>query len=481
MKKNILLLFTDQQRFDTIRSGILQTPNLDALCNEGVCFNRAFTPSPVCVPARLSMMYGIYPISSSCTDNERCDMSYKKNIFQILGENGYYTHGIGKMHFSDDLYGFHGFTKRETQEEITGQNCNDDYRKYLDDNGFTHVFDHHGQRSEMYYIPQISQLPAKHHPTAWVGERSVNFIKEYNEDKPFLLMSSFVHPHPPFAPPTPWNKLYRMLDMSSPFVPENPEELLTYYNKVQNRYKCIDDGINKYTLKTLKAFYYACISFIDYQIGRIITALKEKGIYDDTLIIFTSDHGEMLGDYNCLGKRTMLDSACKIPLIIKGDDFKRNATCENPASLVDIMPTILSYAGIDYSNEVFEGEELCTIANGNSSRKYVFSQYSSRNDALYMIASKNEKYIYSVPDCKDIFFGDKGREEKNQYSIKNKKALELKAALFKEYLHEKDFSITEPRIFPYDDEKQKGHLYQDHWGLHDLESVIPEGYHVNLH
>jgi arylsulfatase A-like enzyme len=358
------------------------------------------------------------------------------------------------MHFSDDIYGLHGFNKRETQEEIIGQKNADDYRKYLDDNGFTHVFDHNGQRSEMYYIPQISQLPAKHHPTAWVGDRSVEFINKYNEERPFLLMSSFIHPHPPFAPPAPWNKLYRMLDMPSPFVPDNYDELLTYYNKVQNRYKCIDDGINKYTLKTVKAFYYACISFIDYQVGRIIEALKEKGIYDDTLIIFTSDHGEMLGDYNCFGKRTMLDPACKIPLIIKGKGFQANTVCENPASLVDIMPTILSYAGINFSKENPEGEDLYNVINSESDRKYVFSQFSSGNNALYMIASKNEKYIYSVPDCKDIFFGDSGREDKNQYSIENEKASEMKAVLLKEYLHEKDFPVNEPKIFPYDNDKQ---------------------------
>lgn len=484
MKKNILLLFTDQQRFDTIRNPSLQTPNLDALCAAGVCFTRTFTPAPVCVPARLSMMYGIYPRSSGCTDNEGCDMGYKKNIFQILGENGYYTHGIGKMHFSDDLYGLHGFTKRETQEEIIGNNgvnnidTFDDYRKYLDDNGYTNVFDHHGQRSEMYYIPQISQLPAKHHPTQWIGDRSVEFINSYNQDNPFLLMSSFVHPHPPFAPPTPWNKLYRMLDMSPPFVPENSESLLTYHNKVQNRYKCLDDGINNYTLKTLKAYYYACISFIDYQIGRITAALKDKGIYDDTLIIFTSDHGEMLGDYNCFGKRTMLDSACRIPLIVKGENFKAGSLCDNPASLVDIMPTILSYSGIDYLNEKLEGQDLCKVAKDETSRKYVFSQYSKGDSSLYMIASKHEKYIYSVPDNKDIYFGDNGKEEKNQYTKTDKKASELKEALLTEYLHEKDFPKTDPKEFS--DDKSKGHIFQDQSGMREKESIIPDGYHVNL-
>lgn len=478
MKKNIVLLFTDQQRYDTLHNDMLQTPNLDALCKSGVTFTRAYTPSPVCVPARLSMNYGIYPATSGCADNGFCDMSGRKNLFEVLGENGYHTQGIGKMHFSSDKYGLHGFTKRDTQEEIFAPGDNDDYRKYLDDSGYTHIFDHHGQRSEMYYLPQIAQMPARHHPTQWVGDRSVEFIRNYREEKPFLLMSSFIHPHPPFCPPTPWNKLYRMVNMPSPFVPEHSEALLTYFNKKQNRYKGIDNGINGYTVRTLKAFYYACISFIDYQVGRIVAELKNRGIYEDTLILFASDHGELLGDYNCYGKRTMLDAACRIPLVVKGPGFTADSLCGKPASLVDLFPTILSFAGISPEGLGLEGKNLSRVADGAERREAVYSQYSDGDTALYMIATENEKYIRSQADTKDYYFVGTERESVNQFRNDNLNARILKRKLVENYLHIAEFPKTEPMEFSND--KSKGQAFQDHKGIRERECILPEGYHADL-
>ncbi|MDP4152709.1 MAG: sulfatase-like hydrolase/transferase [Bacillota bacterium] len=476
--KNILLLFFDQMRFDAIHNSCLQTPHINELIKDGVFFKRAYTPSPVCVPARVSMNYGIYPNTSGCYDNSNCVIEGHKNIFEVLSENGYHTEGIGKMHFSSDKYALHGFTNRQTQEEIFSPGDNDDYRRYLDENGYDYVFDAHGQRSEMYYIPQISQLPAKHHPTQWVGDRSVEFIDKYSSDKPFLLMSSFIHPHPPFSPPTPWNKLYRMGDMPAPFVPDGYLQLLTYYNKKQNRYKCIDDGVNNYTVLTLKAYYYACISFIDYQIRRIIETLKNRGLYDSTLIIFASDHGELLGDYNSYGKRTMLDSACKIPLFLKAPNLMAGKVCDSPASLIDIMPTILTYAGVEYADLALQGEDLISVANGASKRACVFSQLGSNENGLYMIATKDEKYIRSEPDAMDYYFYGTRQEERNQFDELRDKAEKLKNSLLAQYLKKERFLNNEPRKIS--DDKRTGHIFQDHIGLREREKIIPNGYRVDL-
>jgi len=205
-KPNILLIFSDQFRWDGIHEidgRQIATPNFDRLCREGGVFTRAFSPSPVCVPARISKFMGQYPCHTKVFDNEDNFVPNQKNMMETLHENGYYCHGIGKMHFVPDANGLNGFDSRERQEEILGNTQTDEYLKHLQSNGYDKVFDVHGQRSEMYYVPQISLLPEKDHPTNWIGERSVDFIRNYNEEKPLFLMSSFVHPHPPFSPPTP--------------------------------------------------------------------------------------------------------------------------------------------------------------------------------------------------------------------------------------------------------------------------------------
>jgi arylsulfatase A-like enzyme len=126
----------------------------------------------------------------------------------------------------------------------------------------------------------------------------VRFIEEKAAaETPWFLFSSYIHPHPPFAPPKPWHRLYRTNEMPLPFVPDGSEELHTWINRVQNRYKWRDRGIDQNLVRTIKAYCYATISFVDYQVGRILAALEETGQLDNTLIIFASDHGEDLLRY----------------------------------------------------------------------------------------------------------------------------------------------------------------------------------------
>ena len=208
-KKNILLIFADQFRTDCIHAlgnEVIQTPALDALCRESVVFDRCLTPSPVCVPARYSMMTGQYPCRTGCSNNPHRGHYTGDGMYARLSAMGYYTCGIGKMHFPYETYALHGFDERHTQEELY-RGC-DDYYNYLLQKGYDRVYDIFGQRSEMYYIPQISQLPASDHPSAWVGDRSVEFIKSIRKTSPFSSCPP-LSTRTRLSPPAPWNKLYR--------------------------------------------------------------------------------------------------------------------------------------------------------------------------------------------------------------------------------------------------------------------------------
>jgi len=402
-RPNILLLFTDQQRWDTIHAGgnpVIKTPNLDRLTREGVSFDSAYTPSPVCVPARCSLIHGQYPHHTGCAENADDMPVDRPNFMQALTDAGYRTHGIGKMHFRPDPQALRGFQTREHQEELRADVNDDDYLQYLHRNGFRHAYDPMGVRGEMYYVPQVAQMPSEHHATSWVGTRSVEFLRTHAPEQPFFLWSSFIDPHPPFAPPTPWHKLYRGPLMPLPKRPTQPESLQTYMNRFQNRYKYRDNGIDNNLVRMIKAYYYATISFIDYQVGRILEALEEIDQLDNTLILYTSDHGELLGDYDCFGKRSMLDSAARVPLLVRYPErFAQGDVCRTPTSLVDVMPTFLGTAGAPTRDLQMDGVDLCEIAGGlHADGRTVYSQFAHRDRGLYMAVNESLKYSYSSAD-----------------------------------------------------------------------------------
>lgn len=403
-KPNILFILTDQQRADTIGAAgnsYIRTPVMDRLCREGVNFRRGYTPSPVCVSARSCIVTGQYPHRTGCLDNGFPMAVNRPTMMDFLSELGYETRGVGKMHFTPDRNAMRGFLARDTQEELMPQVKGDDYLTYLHEQGFEHVHDVMGARGDMYYIPQVSQLPARHHPTAWVTDRSLDFLKNRDRSKPFFLWSSFIHPHPPFSPPTPWNKLYRGSGMPLPKRPDWMEDLWTYHNRRQNRYKYRDAGLDDHLLRVMRGYYWACVSFIDYNVGRILKTLEQFGELDNTLVLWTSDHGEFLGDYNCFGKRSFLDVAAQVPLLVRFPQrFPMGTIEETPTSLIDLIPTFLGAAGVDPKDFDLDGVDLADIIVSTKERT-IFGQMNHGDKGMYMATNGKLKYIYSAADQKD--------------------------------------------------------------------------------
>lgn len=407
-RPNILQLFVDQQRFDTIRAlgnPIISTPNLDRLVAEGTAFEKCYTPSAECVPARNCMLTGLYTGRTGCFSNAEV-MSQGPTFVDRLTQAGYRTHGIGKCHFTPDRSALRGFETRESQEENVESLDGDDYSQWLIEQGLGWVIEPHGVRGEMYYTPQVSLLPEQNHPTRWVGDRSVHFIEEQGRDsRPWYLYAGFIHPHPPFAPPVPWHKMYRAPEMPLPDLPSDVEKLLFFINRFQNRYKYRDRGLDLNLIRCMRAYYYACISFIDAQIGRILETLEKSGQLENTLIVFTSDHGEYLGDFGCFGKRGMHEASSRVPLIVRWPGAK-NASLryKTPVNLVDLAPTFLEAAGVSIEKEEMDGESLLAVAENKSSRTTVFSQYNHRENGLYMAVESRWKYVYSAPDQREYLF-----------------------------------------------------------------------------
>ncbi len=475
MKKHFLLLFTDQQRRDTIHAlgnENIVTPALDSIANEAVVFDRAYTPSPVCVPARASMFAGQYCARTGNNTNNRTKVYSGEGFFSEFTKAGYNTCCIGKMHYNFDLYGKMGFRTRLTQEEMANPEL-DDYTKWLKASPWKNVFDYNGQRTEMYYVPQVSQLPVEAHPTQWVGDRAVEFIENCDPDaEPVFLTASFIHPHPPFCPPAPWNKMYREL-RTEPFVPEDPD---SYELMMRNRYTLDAFGISPRRLELLRSYYYCCVSFVDYQIGRIIKALKDRGMYDDTVIVFTSDHGEMLGDYRSMGKRTMVDAASNIPFLIRVPGQKHKIR-HDPASLVDLAPTLLSAAGIGYDGGEYDGVDLFSDRHD-----LVFSQYCNGEAGLYMAASGYDKIVYSAMGDRWFYF-DSFPDAENKFDMSNPRVAYLKQRLEKYIASDVcPERIDKPPVRPYDQPKYSFYpQWDDHINTFAEEYArMPEGYPIKL-
>lgn len=407
-RPNILFILTDQMRADAIGAAgnpHIRTPSLDGLCQRGVRFTEAYTPSPVCSPARMSLLTGQLPHRNGCTDNDKPQpLDRFPTLYGELTRAGYCTHGVGKMHFSCKARGY-GFQNIDHSEENPGSSDTDAFLHDTIAAGYGHVHEPHGMRSELYYVPQVSQLPAERHSTAWTAEKSIEFLRTRDRSQPFFLKTSFIKPHPPFDPPVPWNTLYRMVDMPLPHRPESSQSLQTWHMRYQNRYKYRDGGPDDNIERMVKAFYYACISFVDQQVSRLLEALCATGEIDNTLIIFTSDHGELLGDYHAFGKRSFLDAAAKVPMIAAWPGhLPEGETCDKLVSLLDVMPTCLQAAGVDPKPLDLDGASLADIVAGEAEHDYLFGQLNDQAMGLYMVRDARWKYIYSAPDERAYLF-----------------------------------------------------------------------------
>jgi arylsulfatase A-like enzyme len=478
-RPNILLLFTDQQRADTIGAlgnPVIQTPALDSLVREGTSFTSAYTPAPVCVAARCSLLLGQWPHQTGCTANNPMPQD-RTSLMQMLREAGYQTHGTGKMHFSPDSRRLWGFEARDYSEECM---LKDDFAAILRAHGYDHIVDPQGVRSEYYYLPQPSQLPARLHHTTWVADRSLDFLRGRDQTRPFFLWTSFIKPHPPFEAPVPWNRLYKPTQMPLPHLPEGYEGSLTYWNRLQNRYKWRDRGMDLQLLRTMRAAYYACISFVDYHVGRILAYLRETNQLDNTLVLFTSDHGELLGDFGSYGKRTMLDAAARIPLLARYPErFAAGERCDDVASLVDVLPTCLQAAGLPVPDSAV-GCDLASVAQRECERDAVTSQYSNGPTGLYSLIGRQHKYVYSAADNHEWLYARSDSPETRDLSAEQ---LETTAQMRGELIgrlradgYEEPFEGDHWQVFPpttVPDDSEALLLYQE--GA-DVSDCFPEGY-----
>lgn len=450
-RPNLLLIMCDQLRFDALRAAgneHIQTPNLDRLCAEGVRFAYGYTESPVCVSARAICMTGQLPLRTGIFDNGYPLPTEYPTLMSRLRKAGYFTQAVGKMHFSP-VREHHGFDRMWLSEEVPRHVEHDEFLQSVLAAGYGHVEEPHGIRHELYYVPQISQLPEHLHTTAWTAQRTIDFIAERaHENTPFFCWTSFIKPHPPFDPPSPWHRLYRSTDMPLPVRSKNEIAWHTWFQRSQNRSKWMDLFPDDNLLRSMKAYYYACVSFVDSWVGEILTALADTRQRENTVIMFVADHGEFLGDHYAFGKRNYHEPACHIPYIISwSGTLPEGAVREHLVGLQDITPTLLRAAGIEDDCPKFDGMSLLAAAGDEAApgRPYLFGQIKEENLGMYCAMNEEWKYVYCAPDRMELLlnYRDGGNELVNHAHEPGLDGIkqELKEALF---AHFRSAQYTDP-------------------------------------
>jgi len=407
---NIIILMPDQYRADctgTSGNKFIKTPNIDKIAENGIFFENCFTVSPLCMPARASFISGLYSHNHRIWSNEGNLPPDDETFFHHLKETGYFTAYIGKSHF----YPHGKFHMKEKEpymhargidyvHETTGPWATvttDSYMTdYLKEKGLLSVFrEDYVERKKNRFATHPSPLPEEDYLDSYVGKQAVKFLKEYNNDKPLCLFVGFPGPHEPWDPPKKYAEMYDSEKVQEPISAGNippwfPEKVRERLKKERERFSHLDEE----KLKKVKRNYYGKITLIDYWIGKIIDVLYEKNWFDNSLIIFWSDHGEMLGDHGLFFKQVFYESSVKVPLIIKmPENMNKGKRIKSLVEIIDVFPTILDISN-SFPSERCLGKTLLPLIEDrvNSHRESVLSEIYFMDLFNYMLRTENYKY-----------------------------------------------------------------------------------------
>jgi len=390
-KMNIIFFITDQQRADNLGCAgnkILKTPNLDRLASEGVRFNSAYVASPTCMPNRASIMTGQYPnMCVRCYGVNLNSLEYLPIFPEILRNEGYVTKAIGKMHFNYAARDFYDFksvekipnwiSKRSRKRlkekfpkpyigfddvEMTighGDLCVGHYSDWLEERAPQYAeMIYKKIRTTLDHTYRESFLPEELYPTSYCTDRAVDFLEKHAKgdhgDKPFLMYVSYPDPHHPCTPPGKWGEMYKPEDIELPKSFSDKQNIKTHKfigprSDLPQTGKMVFHTTTEEEARNFIAKTYGMVSMIDDSVGQILAALEKLGFADNTMIVYTSDHGDMLGDHGMILKGFMgFNGIFNVPLIWKVPGVtKTGAVSDSLVSAIDLAPTILNLSNIN--------------------------------------------------------------------------------------------------------------------------------------
>lgn len=430
---NILLITSDQQHFSALGAANprIRTPALDRLCREGTRFTRAYCPNPTCTPSRASILTGMYPSQHGAWSLGTKLFEDVPTVGAHLSAAGYFTALVGKAHFQpsrslpgmesieclptvrdldfwENFHGpWYGFEHVETARMHAAESfVGGHYAVWMEEKGLTNWRDYFEdwpddpEKRERIYSSRRWDLPEKFHYTRWTGERTVAAIESAGE-RPFFIWSSFHDPHPPYLVPEPWDSMYDPADMEpGSLVPDEHAANPPHFGKTQEDDPGYWDAVcggeaihgsgshvqSEDTIRKNMACYYGMTSFMDQEIGRILDALDRSGKADDTLVVFSSDHGHFLGQHGLVAKAIhMYEDLIKVPFLARWPGhIPAGAVSDDLQCLVDLAPTFLSAAGLPVSGIMTGHNQLACWRGGEAARDSVIVENHHGTRSFHM-------------------------------------------------------------------------------------------------
>ena len=416
--RNVVFIVADQLRADCVGcygNSIVRTPHLDRLARDGARFDAAFCQHPQCAPSRASFMTGRYPHITGCISNYVAMNPAELTLGEYLRQNGFATSAFGKSHLFEQktragfaftaLCGGQNSERKDAETMGEPDNFANAYKPWLKANGhWESMVRMCKNRESREYRESFQAIPSPMSPQAyfdgWVGNQAVSELEKMPADRPFFMWVSFPNPHNPFEPPEPYASMYRPDDMPLPEtfpgdLAGKPPHQLGYKRQGRGVYNY--ENLTAEKLRKVIAYYYASITLVDDQVGKILDVLDRRNLRGDTLVVFTSDHGEFLGHHGLLLKSTddypmLYDKGLHVPLICSHPGGVKKREINVPVELVDLFPTITEALGLPVPPEVQGASFLQSLIShaAPSTKEYIFAE----TGAVKMIRGATHKLVY---------------------------------------------------------------------------------------
>ncbi len=409
-RPHILVLMVDQLAAPFLRTyghQVTKTPTIDRLAETGVVFENAYTPSPLCAPARASLMTGMLPSRTGVYDNSAEFASSIPTFAHYLRLEGYRTCLSGKMHFvgPDQL---HGFEERLTTDVYPG------------DFGWTPDWSRPGERIDWWYhnmssvkeagVAEITNQLEYDDEVAFHAVRRLYDYARFEGDAPLMLCVSFTHPHDPYVARQRYWDLYADDDVDLPAAPGLP-----YAERDPHGRRLFDDlamgdvDITEADVRASRHGYYASLSYVDERIGDVLDAFQACGLAEDSIVIFASDHGDFLGEHGLFYKMSFLEHASHVPLIVHAPERFEARRVPEPVSLLDVTPTLADLARPGSSDELsapVDGRSLLPLlAGGAEPDRTVAAEYLAESALAPMVMLRRGRWKFiHTPSDPDLLF-----------------------------------------------------------------------------
>ena len=358
---NVLLICTDHwagRMIGGLGHHSVLTPTLDRLMANGVAYTNAYTTTPMCVPARRELMTGAFSRTHGDRVQGRAPMPELPTIAQTFRDAGYQAYGVGKLHIHPprDRIGFDDVLINEEGRLAADTGRPDDYEMFLTEQGYPGMEQASGIHNAWDYRP--FHLPEHLHHTNWTAREMSRFIARRDPTRPAFWYMSFTAPHPPMIPLEGYMNIYRDIDVPLPYVGDwaADADSLPFPVRARQAAHRLVTGSEGNTLRARRAMY-ALATHVDHQIRAVIGTLREQGVVDDTIIMFTADHGDMEGNHGLWNKMLYYEGSAKIPMLVTGSDALKDRVGygrldDRLVAQADVMPTLLELCDIPAPDSV---------------------------------------------------------------------------------------------------------------------------------